>query len=48
MKLAKSEQEGIPYRTLISSFLHKYLTDQLVEQKNILKSMQLLKYGSSQ
>ena len=42
----KAEQEGIPYQTLISSILHKYLTDQLVDQKNILKSVQLLKYSS--
>ena len=41
----KAEQEGIPYQTLVSSILHKYLTEQLVEQKNIVKSLQLLKYG---
>jgi predicted DNA binding CopG/RHH family protein len=39
----KAEQEGIPYQTLISSILHKYITDQLVDQKTILKNMQLLK-----
>jgi predicted DNA binding CopG/RHH family protein len=42
----KADQEGIPYQTLISSILHKYLTDQLIDQKNILKSVQLLKYSS--
>ena len=42
----KAEKEGIPYQTLISSILHKYLTDQLVEEKNIIKSVRLLKYGS--
>ncbi|MDZ7722297.1 MAG: CopG family antitoxin [candidate division KSB1 bacterium] len=42
----KAEQEGIPYQTLISSILHKYLTDQLIEQKDIIKSVQILKYGS--
>lgn len=42
----KAEQEGIPYQTLISSILHKYLTDQLVEEKSIIKSVRLLKYGS--
>ncbi len=42
----RAEQEGIPYQTLISSILHKYITDQLVDQKNILKSVQLLKYNS--
>ena len=39
----KAEQEGIPYQTLISSILHKFVTDQLVDQKNILKSLRLLK-----
>ena len=42
----KAEQEGIPYQTLISSILHKYLTDQLIEQKDIIKTVQFLKYGS--
>ncbi len=42
----KAEQEGIPYQTLISSVLHKYITDQLVDQKSILKSLQLLKYNN--
>jgi len=38
----KSEAEGIPYQTLITSVLHKYVTDQLVEEKNILKSLKLI------
>jgi len=42
----KAEQEGIPYQTLISSILHKYSTDQLIDKENILKSIQLLKYSS--
>lgn len=42
----KAEKEGIPYQTLISSVLHKYINDQLVDQSSILKSVQLLKYGS--
>jgi len=41
----KAEQEGIPYQTLISSVLHKYITDQLVDQKTILKSVQMLKHS---
>ena len=41
----KAEQEGIPYQTLISSILHKYVTDQLVDEKNVVKSLQLLKFG---
>ena len=38
----KAEHEGIPYQTLISSVLHKFVTDQLIDQKNIIKSIQLL------
>ena len=38
----KAEKEGIPYQTFISSLLHKFVTDQFVEQKNIIKSIQLL------
>jgi predicted DNA binding CopG/RHH family protein len=38
----KSEEEGIPYQTLIASVLHKYVSEQLVEEKDILKSLKLL------
>lgn len=38
----KSAMEGIPYQTLITSILHKYVTDQLIEEKDILKSLTLL------
>lgn len=41
----KAAQEGIPYQTLISSILHKFVTEQLIDQENILKSVRLLKYG---
>lgn len=37
-----SQQEGIPYQTLISSVLHKFVTHQLVDEKSIRKSLQLL------
>ncbi len=40
----KAEQEGIPYQTLISSVLHKFVTGKLVDEEIILKSVQLLKY----
>lgn len=42
----RAEKEGIPYQTFISSILHKFVTDQLVDQKNILKGIQLLKFNS--
>ncbi len=38
----KAEEEGIPYQTLISSVLHKYITDRLVDEKEVLKSIRLL------
>lgn len=37
-----SIEEGIPYQTLISSVLHKYVTNRLVDEKAIRKSLQLL------
>jgi predicted DNA binding CopG/RHH family protein len=39
----KSAEEGIPYQTLISSVIHKYITGKLVDEKTILKSMELLR-----
>lgn len=39
----RAEHEGIPYQTLLSSLIHKFVTEQLVEQKTILKSIRLLK-----
>ena len=38
-----SAEEGIPYQTLISSIIHKYITGKLVDEKAVLKSMELLK-----
>ena len=38
----KAQEEGLPYQTFISSILHKYATDKLIDEKHILKSMQLL------
>ena len=38
-----SAEEGIPYQTLISSVIHKYITGKLVDEKAILKSMELLR-----
>jgi predicted DNA binding CopG/RHH family protein len=39
----KSSEEGIPYQTLISSVIHKYITGKLVDEKAVLKSMELLR-----
>jgi predicted DNA binding CopG/RHH family protein len=35
-------QEGIPYQTLISSVLHKYLSGRLVDETHIRKSVEIL------
>jgi predicted DNA binding CopG/RHH family protein len=39
----KAQEEGLPYQTLISSILHKYANDKLLDEKHILQSMKLLK-----
>ena len=38
----RSREEGIPYQTLISSVLHKFVTDRLVDETAIRKSVRLL------
>lgn len=38
----RSQEEGIPYQTLISSILHKYVTNRLVDEKSIRRSMELI------
>ena len=37
-----ADQEGIPYQTLISSVLHKYLSGRLVDENSIRKSVEIL------
>jgi predicted DNA binding CopG/RHH family protein len=39
----KSAEEGLPYQTLISSIIHKYITGKLVDENSVLKSMELLR-----
>jgi len=39
----RSAEEGIPYQTLISSIIHKYITGKLVDEIAVLKSMELLR-----
>ena len=39
----RSAEEGIPYQTLISSIIHKYITGKLVDESAVLKSMELLR-----
>lgn len=35
----KAERFGIPYQTLINSILHKYVSNQLIEEDELLKSI---------
>ena len=38
----RSLEEGLPYQTLISSILHKYVTNRLVDEQSIRRSLRLL------
>ena len=38
----RAEEEGIPYQTLISSVLHKYMSEKLLDERDILRSLQLM------
>lgn len=39
----RADSEGLPYQTLLSSIVHKFVTDQLVDKRSILKSLEILK-----
>ncbi|MCL2480289.1 MAG: CopG family antitoxin [Spirochaetaceae bacterium] len=39
----RAREEGIPYQTLISSIIHKYIVGKLVDEKAVLKSMEFLR-----
>ena len=39
----RAAEEGIPYQTLISSIVHKYVTGKLVDERAVLKSIELLR-----
>ena len=38
----KAEQTGVPYQTLITTVLHKYVTDQLYDKDEVLKTLKLV------
>ncbi|MDD3819693.1 MAG: CopG family antitoxin [Actinomycetota bacterium] len=38
-----ADDEGVPYQTLISSILHKYINDRFVDKKEVFKVSELLK-----
>ncbi|HRX15664.1 MAG TPA: CopG family antitoxin [Spirochaetota bacterium] len=37
-----AEKEGMPYQTLISSVLHKYINNSLVDERSIKKAVSIL------
>ncbi len=39
----RADSEGLPYQTLLSSIVHKFVSDQLVEKRSIVKSLEILK-----
>ena len=39
----RADSEGLPYQTLLSSIVHKFVSDQLVDKRSILKSLEILK-----
>ena len=39
----RARSEGLPYQTLLSSLVHKFVSDQLVDKRSILKSIEILK-----
>ena len=41
----RAEREGIPYQTLISSVLHRFVTDRLVDEDQVRKAVKLLANG---
>jgi len=38
----RAGKEGIPYQTLINSILHKYITNQLLEKEEIIKTFSVI------
>ncbi len=38
-----AEREGLPYQTLVSSILHKYVTNRLVDEEAVGKSLRFLR-----
>ncbi len=39
----RASEEGLPYQTLISSILHKFVSNRLIDDKNLLKIIKLVK-----
>jgi predicted DNA binding CopG/RHH family protein len=39
----RSAEEGIPYQTLITSVLHKYLANRLVDEEQVIQTLRRLR-----
>lgn len=39
---ARAEREGVPYQTLVSSVLHRFVNDQLVDELQVMKAVDIL------
>jgi predicted DNA binding CopG/RHH family protein len=44
----RASREGIPYQTLIVSVLHKYVTDQLYDEREIRKTLGLIESSGTE
>lgn len=44
----KAAREGIPYQTLVSQIIHKYVNDRLHDEKDIIKSIELLRKAGTE
>ena len=36
-------EQGLPYQTLINTLVHKYVTNQILEKREVLKTLQAVR-----
>jgi len=39
----KAQREGMPYQTLLNTIVHKYVTNQLVDKNEVIKTITMMK-----
>jgi predicted DNA binding CopG/RHH family protein len=39
----RAASDGLPYQTLIASIIHRYITGRLVDERDIMKTMELVR-----
>ncbi|SIQ44596.1 Predicted DNA binding protein, CopG/RHH family [Alkalispirochaeta americana] len=39
----KAQQEGMPYQTLLNTIIHKYVTNQLIDKNEVIKTIRIMK-----